>query len=34
LNIAEPLLDEILERLEDALKEIDRTVDKIEPEED
>jgi putrescine aminotransferase len=34
LNIAEPLLDEILERLEDTLKEIDRTVDKIEPEED
>jgi putrescine aminotransferase len=34
LNIADPLLDEILERLEDTLKEIDRTVDNIEPEED
>jgi putrescine aminotransferase len=34
LNIADPLLDEILERLEDTLKEIDRTTDKIEPEED
>lgn len=34
LNIAEPLMDEILDRLEDTLKEIDRTVDKIEPEED
>lgn len=34
LNISDQLLDEILERLEDVLKEIDRTVDKIEPEED
>ncbi len=34
LNIAEPLMDEILDRLEETLKEIDRTVDKIEPEED
>ncbi|MCI0412009.1 putrescine aminotransferase [bacterium] len=34
LNIGEPLMDEILDRLEETLKEIDRTVDKIEPEED
>jgi putrescine aminotransferase len=34
LNVADPLLDEILECLEDTLKEIDRTTDKIEPEED
>jgi putrescine aminotransferase len=34
LNVSEPLMDEILDRLEDTLKEIDRTVDKIEPEED
>jgi putrescine aminotransferase len=34
LNVGEPLMDEILDRLEDTLKEIDRTVDKIEPEED
>jgi putrescine aminotransferase len=34
LNIPDPLLDDILDRLEDVLKEIDRTVDVIEPEED
>jgi putrescine aminotransferase len=34
LNIEDSLLDEILERLEDTLKEVDRTTDKIEVEED
>jgi len=34
LNVPDQLLDDILERLEDTLKEIDRTTDKIVQEED
>ena len=34
LNIPDEMLDDILERLEDVLKEIDRTVGEIVPEED
>lgn len=34
LNIPEPLLDQILDKLEDTLKEIDQSMPVIEPEED
>lgn len=34
LNIPEPLLDEILDKLEDTLKEIDQSMPVIQPEED
>ena len=34
LNIPDPLIDEILEKLEDTVKEIDETTPDIKPEED
>jgi len=34
LNIPDPLIDEILEKVEDTLKEVDRTTPDIKPEDD
>ena len=34
LNVPEPLLDEILDKFEDTLKEIDRDTSEVKPEED
>ena len=34
LNVPEPLLDEILDKFEDTLKEIDRNTSEVKPEED
>jgi putrescine aminotransferase len=34
LNIPDAVIDDVLERLEDTLKEIDQTTDVIQPEED
>lgn len=34
LNMPDPMIDEVLEKLEDTLKEVDRTTPDIKPEED